>query len=177
MLQEARRSSGCHTVSSSSVVGVGMESMRPIAGFIDYKTHRFSVAVEAHRESVEYFLGDISIVFDCGDSLGVITADRVEGTAHGAEADKYPIGSQQKNDAMVRRKHAELAARNKPGGFGVAVADPTVAREALTGFCSGHRGRGSRRAQVAPQQTERRRNCRPHQADVLRAGATVADHG
>jgi hypothetical protein len=89
-----------------------------------------------YRESVEYLaLGDISIVFDCGDNLEVITDDRVEGTARTerAEADKYPIGSQQKNDAMVRMKHAELAARNKPGGFWVAAADPTVAREALTG--------------------------------------------
>ncbi|MEU9505584.1 hypothetical protein AB0D32_04800 [Micromonospora sp. NPDC048170] len=92
--------------------------------------------LRANGEVVEYLaLGDISLVFDCGDRLEVITDDRVEGTAgvERAEADKYPIGSQQKNDAMVRMKHAELAARNMPGGFWVAAADPTVAREALTG--------------------------------------------
>lgn len=87
-------------------------------------------------QEIEYLaLGDISLVFDCDDGLKVITDDRVEGTARAerAEADKYPIGSEQKNDAMVRMKHAELAARNKPGGFWVAAADPAVTREALTG--------------------------------------------
>ncbi len=44
-----------------------------------------------------------------------------------------PANSPGKPAALVRMKHAELAARNTPDGFWVAAADPTAAEHALAG--------------------------------------------
>jgi hypothetical protein len=65
----------------------------------------------------------------------VVTDDRVSTTARAerAEADRYPFGSPQKQAALLRMKHAELAQRNQPGGFWTAAADPAVAAHAITG--------------------------------------------
>jgi hypothetical protein len=38
------------------------------------------------------------------------------------EADRHPFGSAEKQAALLRMKHAELAARNQPGGYWVAAA-------------------------------------------------------
>jgi hypothetical protein len=96
-----------------------------------------SAAVAVLRVSephVEYLaLGDISIVFDAHSGLHAITDDRVEKTAvvERRNADRFPIGTPEKQGALIAMKHAELAARNQPGGFWVAAADPTVTQHAI----------------------------------------------
>ncbi len=85
---------------------------------------------------LEYLiLGDTIIVLETPDELRVITDTRVDSTAQAerAEADRYPIGAPEKQAALVRMKHAELAAKNQPGGFWVAAVDPTVIKHATTG--------------------------------------------
>ena len=39
-----------------------------------------------------------------------------------------PTGSLEKSEALIRMKHAELAAPNILGGYWVAAADPTLVR-------------------------------------------------
>ncbi len=96
-----------------------------------------AVAVVRTGEDVlEYLvLGDISVVLEGTDGIQVITDDRVDHTARAERegADRYLIGSADKQAALVRLKHAELAARNQSGGYWVAAADPNVVTEALTG--------------------------------------------
>nr|WP_258544743.1 hypothetical protein [Micromonospora provocatoris] len=81
-------------------------------------------------------LGDVSLAVAQGDRLTVVTDDRVSRTAAAerAEADRHPIGSPGKATALLAMKHAELAARNVPGGYWIAEADPAVVQQALTGF-------------------------------------------
>lgn len=69
------------------------------------------------------------------DGLRIVTDDRVNATATAerSAADALPNGSFEKADALVRMKHAELAARNVPGGYWVAAADPAVVSYALAG--------------------------------------------
>lgn len=89
-----------------------------------------------HNEELEYLtLGDVTVVLDCGADLQVITDARVDATAstERAEADRQPIGSPEKQAALLRMKYAELAARNKPDGYWIAAADPGVVTEALAG--------------------------------------------
>ncbi len=80
-------------------------------------------------------LADISIVLDIGSEIVVISDARVSQTASAErrEADKYLIGSAEKQEALVAMKHKELAARNKPGGYWIAAADPNVVSHALVG--------------------------------------------
>lgn len=94
--------------------------------------------VRLSGEIIEYFtLGDTTIAIDLltADEPFVLTDDRVSTTALGAreEADRYPIGSPEKQAALLRMKHAELAAKNRPGGFWVAAADPDVVKHASGG--------------------------------------------
>ena len=93
-------------------------------------------AIRIGHQSAEYLcLGDVSLVLEHASSIEVITDDRVEGTAlaERRRADQYPIGSAEKQAALIDMKHAELASRNQPGGFWVAAADPTVSKEATVG--------------------------------------------
>ncbi|PWU52750.1 hypothetical protein DLJ47_18060 [Micromonospora sp. S4605] len=96
--------------------GIGLVRFRP--GGLDYLV-----------------LGDVSLVIDQADRLIVVTDDRVSHTAteERAKADRYPIGSPDKAAALLAMKHAELAARNMPGGYWIAEADPAAAQHALTG--------------------------------------------
>jgi hypothetical protein len=92
--------------------------------------------VRFHPASLEYLvLGDVSLVVDQGGRLSVVTDDRVSRTAAAerVEADRYPIGSPSKTAALLAMKHTELAARNVPGGYWIAEADPTAAQHALIG--------------------------------------------
>ena len=92
--------------------------------------------VQANGDHVRYLvLGDITIVIEESDGLRIITDDRVNATAiaERAAADALPNGSPEKTEALVRMKHAEQAARNAPGGYWVAAADPAVVSHALTG--------------------------------------------
>ncbi|GGL99949.1 hypothetical protein GCM10012279_16800 [Micromonospora yangpuensis] len=95
------------------------------------------VALLRLNETVlEYLvLGDVTVIIDTADGLQVVADDRVDRTARAEreEADRYPFGSAEKQAALLRMKHAELAARNTPGGYWVAAADPTAARYAITG--------------------------------------------
>jgi hypothetical protein len=85
--------------------------------------------------ALEYLvLGDVTIIVDTSSGTRIVTDDRVDRTAAAerAEADLHPFGSAEKQAALLRMKHAELAARNKPGGFWIAAADPSVAAHAIT---------------------------------------------
>jgi hypothetical protein len=96
-----------------------------------------AVAVLRNGENkLDYLvLGDITVVLDTADGLEVVIDDRVEATARTERdaAHRYPIGSAEKQSALLRMKHAELAVRNQPGGYWVAAADPNVIAHALTG--------------------------------------------
>jgi hypothetical protein len=80
-------------------------------------------------------LGDVTIVIEHHHRRTVVTDDRVGRTARAerAHADTLPHGSPEKAEALVRMKHAELAARNTPDGFWIAAADPAAAGYAITG--------------------------------------------
>ena len=87
-------------------------------------------------EALEHLvLADITVVLDLGGAIQTIVDDRVSTTARAerAAADLITLGSDGKTTALVQMKHAELAARNQPGGYWVAGADPSAAGEALTG--------------------------------------------
>jgi len=90
--------------------------------------------VRVRPDAVEYLvLGDVTIAIEASDGVQVITDNRVSATAKAerAEADRYPFGSAEKQAALLRMKHAELAARNQPGGYWVAAENPTVAIHAI----------------------------------------------
>lgn len=85
---------------------------------------------------IEYLsLGDAAIVLDSKDGVSVISDNRVDATAaqERADANRYLIGSAEKQAALLAMKHAELAARNIPGGYWVAASDPAASAQALTG--------------------------------------------
>jgi len=88
------------------------------------------------RSELEYLvLGDITVVLESAGGLEVVVDDRVDTTARTERdtVDRYPIGSPEKQSALLRMKHAELAVRNQPGGYWVAAADPNVVTHAITG--------------------------------------------
>ncbi|MFD7161337.1 hypothetical protein ACFV9C_42595 [Kribbella sp. NPDC059898] len=81
-------------------------------------------------------LGDVSVVLDTPDAPDgpvVVVDTRISESARveRAEADQWPIGSGEKEAAMIRMKHAELAARNQT--YWIAAADPRAAAHGLTG--------------------------------------------
>ena len=85
-------------------------------------------------------LGDVLIVLETDEGLRVITDDHDHvATSEQQEADRYPIGTAEKTEAMLRMKHVELAARNTPGGFWVASTDPEAANHAKHGKLSANR--------------------------------------
>ena len=91
---------------------------------------------QAHNDVLRYLvLGDVTLAVETTGGLRIITDERVNSTATAerAAADALPTGSPEKAHALVRMKVAELAARNVPGGFWVAAADPAVVRHSLTG--------------------------------------------
>lgn len=92
--------------------------------------------VHRHQEMLRYLvLGDVSIVIDTTSGPMVISDQRVSATASAerAEADVWPIGTDQKAAALLKMKPAELAARNVEGGYWIAAADPSAAEHAITG--------------------------------------------
>ncbi|MFC0436620.1 hypothetical protein [Kutzneria buriramensis] len=80
-------------------------------------------------------LGDVTIVIDSGTNQLAISDLRVNKTAlaERAEADALPADSSDKAAALIKMKRAEIAARNTPGGYWIAAADPSAADEAITG--------------------------------------------
>jgi hypothetical protein len=92
--------------------------------------------VQARDGALGYLLlGDVTLAIDTAEGLQVRTDNRVGETAlaERAAADELPDGSPEKDQALVRMKHAELASRNVPGGFWVAATDPSIVKHALTG--------------------------------------------
>lgn len=94
-------------------------------------------AVQITDDRLRYLvLGDVSIVIDTTSSGPVVVSDqRVSTTAAAerAEADRWPIGSDQKAAALLKMKPVELAARNVEGGYWIAAADPSAAKQAIVG--------------------------------------------
>jgi hypothetical protein len=80
-------------------------------------------------------LGDVSIALDLDGTVTVITDDRVSRTARAERdaADKLPANSTEKTAALVRMKHAELAARNTPSGYWIAASNPDAVDHAIAG--------------------------------------------
>ncbi|WP_445184434.1 hypothetical protein ACTXG6_39600 [Pseudonocardia sp. Cha107L01] len=79
-------------------------------------------------------LGDVSVVLAGDEVRRVVSDQRINDTAlaQRAEADGLPYGSEAKSAALVRMKRAEMAARNKPGGYWIAGADPAAVDHAIT---------------------------------------------
>jgi hypothetical protein len=95
-----------------------------------------SAGVAILRATGDYLvLGDVSIVAEHRAEPVVIIDARVDLTAQAerAEVDRHLIGTPEKAAALIPMKHAELAARNVPGGYWIAAADPAAAAHALTG--------------------------------------------
>lgn len=80
-------------------------------------------------------LGDVTVVIDADSGLRVVSDQRVSQTApvERAAADAMLATDPGKTATLVRMKRAELAARNVPGGYWIAAADPTAAQHAITG--------------------------------------------
>ncbi|MGQ0776584.1 MAG: hypothetical protein ACT4NY_19525 [Pseudonocardiales bacterium] len=80
-------------------------------------------------------LGDVTIVLDTLEGVQTVSDQRVSTTAAAERAvvDRYLIGSPEKSEALVKMKHAELAARNQPGGYWIAAADPAAVTHAVSG--------------------------------------------
>lgn len=80
-------------------------------------------------------LGDVTVAVDTGERIEVLVDDRVSQTAAEARAvaDRFAIGSPEKQAALRVMKEGELAARNTPGGYWIAAADPDAADHALQG--------------------------------------------
>ncbi|WP_129782899.1 hypothetical protein [Promicromonospora panici] len=92
--------------------------------------------VQVSEGTLRYLvLGDVTVVIDTANGLRVVSDQRVSQTAlaERAAADAMHASDPAKAAALVRMKHAELAARNVPGGFWVATTDPAAAEHALTG--------------------------------------------
>lgn len=92
--------------------------------------------VRVGDDAIEYLvLGDVAVIADVVGEIRWVSDERVSQTAsrQRTEADRYPIGSAEKNAAMVAMKHLELDARNREGGYWVAEANPAAAKHALTG--------------------------------------------
>lgn len=80
-------------------------------------------------------LGDVTIVVDSMGSEIVISDDRIERASEEirAEVNSLTADSPEKEAALVRMKHAELAIRNTEDGYWIAASDPSVIRHAFVG--------------------------------------------
>lgn len=80
-------------------------------------------------------LGDVTLLLNMyGAGLSVVGDYRIRTTSpdERAEANSYPAGSVEKQNALMRMKQRELAARNVDGGYWAAASDPTVIQHAIT---------------------------------------------
>jgi hypothetical protein len=95
-----------------------------------------AVAIVRLGSVIDYLvLGDVTVAMDDGKQIRVVVDDRVETTAiaERREADRFPIGSNEKANLLVRMKQAEIEMRNQADGYWIASADPGVALHAITG--------------------------------------------
>ncbi len=92
--------------------------------------------VRIHRDHLSYLvLGDVSLAFDLGSEVQVITDSRMRdaNAALQVEVNLLAANSPHKEAALIRMKQAELAIRNTQEGYWVAAAQPEAAEHALTG--------------------------------------------
>jgi hypothetical protein len=94
------------------------------------------VLLRAHDQGADYLaLADAVLVLDTVDGLKVVSDERVNQLA-GKEreaANRVPPGSAHKLRRRAQLTRALPRARNRPGGYWVAAADPQAANQALTG--------------------------------------------
>jgi Protein phosphatase 2C len=104
------------------------------------------VLLRVRDEGADYLaLADAVLVLDTADGLQVISDERVNQLA-GKEreaANRVPAGSALKLKRRAQLTRALRRARNRPGGYWVAAADPEAASQAVTGTIP---GRSLRRA-------------------------------
>ena len=94
------------------------------------------LVVQVRDGVVRYaLLGDVTLLVGTEDGLAVVTDDRIRRTAlaERAAADRYPIGSAEKERALELMKWAEVRARDSADGYWIASSDPEVVEHALTG--------------------------------------------
>jgi hypothetical protein len=98
------------------------------------------VLLRALEERANYLaLADATLLLDTADGLKVISDERVSQLA-GKEreaANQVPTGSALKLRRRVQLTKALRRARNRPGGYWVAAADPQAASQAVTGTLPG----------------------------------------
>jgi hypothetical protein len=104
------------------------------------------VLLRVRDEGADYLaLADAVLLLDTADGLQVVSDERVNQLA-GKEreaANRVPAGSALKLRRRAQLTRALRRARNRPGGYWVAAADPEAARQAVTGMVP---GRSLRRA-------------------------------
>ena len=87
-------------------------------------------------ERTDYLaLADATLLLDTADGLKVISDERVNQLAgkERAAANQVPAGSALKLRRRAQLTRALRRARNRPGGYWVAAADPQAASQAVTG--------------------------------------------
>jgi hypothetical protein len=98
------------------------------------------VLLRAHDEGANYLaLADAVLLLDTADGLNVVSDERVNQLA-GKEreaANRVPTGSALKLRRRAQLTRALRRARNRPGGYWVAAADPQAASQAVTGSLPG----------------------------------------
>jgi hypothetical protein len=98
------------------------------------------VLLRALDERADYLaLADAVLLLDTADGLKVVSDERVNqlATKERAAANRVPAGSALKLRRRVQLTRALRRARNQPGGFWVAAADPRAATQAVTGSLPG----------------------------------------
>lgn len=92
--------------------------------------------VRVEGETIRYLiLGDITIVSDVRGHVSAVSDDRVSQTAREQRqlADKHPIGTPEKKQALQQMKAVELASKNVVGGYWIAGSDPDAVAHAIVG--------------------------------------------
>jgi serine/threonine protein phosphatase PrpC len=87
-------------------------------------------------ERADYLvLGDAVLLLDTSNGLQVVTDDRINhlATKERAAASRLPTGSASHVRRRMRLTTTLRRARNRPGGYWVAAADPLAATQAITG--------------------------------------------
>jgi hypothetical protein len=94
------------------------------------------VLLRVLEERADYLaLADATLLLDTADGLKVVSDERVNQLA-GKEreaANQVPVGSALKLRRRAQLTRALRRARNRPGGYWVAAADPQAASQAVTG--------------------------------------------
>ena len=98
------------------------------------------VLLRAWDKGADYLaLADAVLLLDTTDGLKVVSDERVNQLAgkERAAANRVPTGSALKLRRRAQLTRALRRARNRPGGYWVAAADPQAASQAVTGALPG----------------------------------------